>query len=84
MAGDHDHRYIRIDLCRLLQEFQPVNLRHLDVAKHRIISLIPELLQPVFPVTGLIHLVPLVCEYLRQRLAYGSFIVNDQDVRHVK
>src|SRR5579863_5730524 len=82
MTGDHDDRDIGDVLFCFFQEFDAVDLWHLNIAEDDIVLFFLYFLKSLFPVAGFVDLVAFVGKDLAQGLTDCFFVVNNEDVRH--
>lgn len=78
VAGNHYHFGVHAVLLEFLQHLDSVHLRHLYITENNVIMLLLRHFHGGAPVLGRIHGISLIRHYLRQGVADGTFIVNNE------
>src|SRR5437660_3536532 len=79
-AGQHDNFYLGIPLLDVLQNFESIHLRHLDVEEHEVEFLILDRGDRRLAVRSSRDVVPCTGKLVAQHRAQRIFVVDNQDV----
>ena len=77
MSGDHDHRRRHALLLEVLQNFNAVEHRHLDVEKDGVVRDFGRLLDPILTGARFVDAVTLVLQGHADGLADRGLVVDD-------
>ena len=78
VAGHEDHAQIRLQRARALEDGEPVQARHLDVAHHDVELLLRDAAQGFLAVPRDVDLIALGAQQPAHRILDDRFVVNDQ------
>jgi hypothetical protein len=78
VGGDHDDRQFGIALANVVQHLNAIALRQSKIQQYQIVGTFGDARQALFAVIGGFHRVAFKLQQSLQRLANGSFVVDDE------
>ena len=83
VRGHHNDRSVIVDLFDVRQQFQAVDIRHLEIGEDQIVGFITYQVERFPTIFGGVHAVPFFREGLHEHVPHRVFVVDHQNSRHL-